>query len=153
MSDPLSNRMELALRACCVLVIGCLAFSVAPARAETAPADLVEVSHDYGGFLVAYEAKWTKLAARHVTVRLSGPCVSACTILAKFIPRQDICVTPTGSMGFHMAFPPFITPDLWKDYPPDIQAWITQKGGLTYSLLWLQAPEIYRFFKRCGPGQ
>jgi hypothetical protein len=124
------------------MVFLCLTTSLA--RAET-----VEISGDYGGFLVAYEAKWKKLASEHAKVRISGPCVSACTILAGYIPREDICVTPNGSFGFHLAIPAFVTPTLWKDYPPDIQAWITRKGGLTLQLLWLQAPEIYRFFHRC----
>jgi len=135
------------MRAWQALVIVFLSLTASIARAET-----VDVSGDYGGFLVAYEAKWAKLAAAHVKVRISGPCVSACTILAGYVPRQDICVTPKGSLGFHLAIPYFVTPTLWKDYPPDIQGWITQKGGLSYSLLWLQAPEIYKFFKKCPPG-
>jgi len=135
------------MRAWRVLAVIIVCVTGSMARAET-----IEIAGDYGGFLVAYEAKFTKLAAEHASVRIAGPCVSACTIVAKFIPRQDICVTPKGSLGFHQAFPPFVTPTLWKDYPPDIQAWITQKGGLTYSLLWLQAPEIYKFFKKCPQG-
>lgn len=141
--------MEWTMRAwqALAVIILCLTVSASIARAET-----VELAGDYGGFLVAYEAKFAKLAAEHANVRIAGPCVSACTVVAKFIPRQDICVTPKGSLGFHQAFPPFVTPTLWKDYPPDIQAWITKKGGLTYSLLWLQAPEIYKFFKKCPQG-
>lgn len=127
------------------IVLLCLAASIA--RAET-----VEIAGDYGGFLVAYEAKWKKLADQHATIRIAGPCVSACTVLAGFIPRDDICVTAKGSLGFHLAFPYFVTPTLWKDYPPDIQAWITKQGGLSYSLIWLQAPEIYKFFKKCPQG-
>jgi hypothetical protein len=126
-----------------VLVI-LLFFTATSARAET-----VEITGDWGGFLVSYQAKWKKLAEQGATVRIEGPCVSACTVLAGYIPRKDICVTPNGSMGFHLAIPSFITPDLWKDYPPDIQDWITMSGGLSYKLLWLQAPEIYHFFKKC----
>ncbi len=134
------------MRAWQALVIVFLSLATSIARAET-----VEINGDYGGFLVAYEAKWKKLADQHANVRIAGPCVSACTIVAGFLPREDICVTPKGSLGFHQAIPFFITPTLWKDYPPDIQNWITEKGGLTLSLLWLQAPEIYHYFKRC-PG-
>jgi len=129
------------------LVFVVLSLAASPAWSET-----VEVSGDYGGFLVAYEAKWKALAAKKdVRVRISGPCVSACTVLAGFIPRPNICVTPKGSLGFHLAFPMFVTPDLWKDYPADLQTWITQKGGLSYQLLWMQAPEIYGFFQKCSP--
>ncbi|HUI11942.1 MAG TPA: hypothetical protein VL048_00575 [Xanthobacteraceae bacterium] len=134
------------MRAWQALVLVVLTLTVSAVRAET-----VEVAGDYGGFLVAYEAKWKKLADENANVRIAGPCVSACTVLAGYIPRDKICATPKGSLGFHLAFPYFITPTLWKDYPPDIQAWITKKGGLSYSLMWMQAPEIYHFFKRC-PG-
>ncbi|MFZ3360600.1 MAG: hypothetical protein WCA56_10580 [Xanthobacteraceae bacterium] len=135
------------MRAWQALAVVSLSLLTSIARAET-----VEISGDYGGFVVAYEAKWKKLATEHAKVRIAGPCVSACTIVAGYIPRGDICVTPNGSLGFHLAFPYFVTPTLWKDYPPDIQEWITQKGGLTYKLMWLQAPEIYKFFKKCPQG-
>lgn len=135
------------MRAWQALAVVVLSLMTSAARAET-----VTISGDYGGFLVAYEAKWKKLAAEHVNVRIAGPCVSACTIVSGYVPREDICVTPNGSLGFHLAMPSFVTPSLWKDYPPDIQWWISQNGGLSYRLLWLQAPDIYRLFKRCEPG-
>lgn len=145
------------MRAWQALAVASLCLAASAARAETLAAsatraETVDIAGDYGGFVVAYEAKWKKLAAEHAQIRISGPCVSACTIVAGFVPRQNICVTPQGSLGFHKAFPPFVTPTLWKDYPPDIQTWITDKGGLTYQLLWMQAPEIYKFFKKCPKG-
>jgi hypothetical protein len=115
----------------------------------TAHAETVVIKSDYGGLLVAYEMKWQKLAAEGANVRIAGPCLSACTALVGYFPRKRICVTPEASFGFHQAFPPFITPQLWKDYPPDIQKWITDKGGLTYQVMWLQAPDIFKFFQKC----
>ena len=133
------------MRAWHALLVVFLCLTTPAAWGET-----VEISGDYGGLLVAYQAKWKELAAKtDVKVRISGPCVSACTVLAGYIPRENICVTPSGSLGFHLGIPAFITPDLWKDYPPDIQEWISRQGGLSYQLLWLQAPEIYRFFGKC----
>jgi hypothetical protein len=133
------NGCAMRARQTLLIIILCLATSAA--AGET-----VEISGDWGGLLALYQAKWKALAAKeHVNVRISGPCVSACTALAYYIPRQNICVTPTGSLGFHLAFPPFIT----QDFPTDIQAWITQKGGLSYHYLWLKAPEIYQFFRQC----
>jgi hypothetical protein len=67
-----------------------LAVIILCVTASTARGETVEIAGDYGGFLVAYEAKFTKLAAEHATVRIAGPCVSACTIVSKFIPREDI---------------------------------------------------------------
>ena len=128
-----------------------LSVVLALAAASAARAETIEITGDWGGLLVAYQAKWKSLAEQGASVRIAGPCVSACTVLAGYIPRDRICATPKGSMGFHLAIPSFITPDLWKDYPADIQNWITKKGGLSYTLMWLQAPEIYKFFRRCDP--
>lgn len=115
-----------------------------------ASAETVEVSDDLGGFVFLYQARWEKLAAKNVNVRVSGRCTSACTVLVGYIPRQNICVTPTGSFGFHSATMQFATDALWKIYPEDIRNWITQHGGLTFlHIMWLQAPETYRFFRKC----
>ena len=135
------------MRAWQALLIVILALTASAARAET-----VEINGDYGGLLVLYQAKWEKLAKEGASIRIAGPCVSACTALVGYFSRDRICVTPKGSMGFHLAIPAFITPDLWKNYPPDIQAWITKNGGLSYSLMWLQAPDIYKFFRKCDRG-
>lgn len=115
-----------------------------------ASAETIEVSNDLGGFVTLYQARWEKLASQNVDVRVSGRCTSACTILLGYIPRQHICVTPTGSFGFHSATMQFATDILWKVYPEDIRAWITQHGGLTFfHIMWLQAPETYHFFRKC----
>lgn len=132
------------MRAWQAVLIFALVFLTSPARAET-----IEIKGDYGGILVIYQAKWEKLAKSGADIRISGPCVSACTALVGYIPRERICVTPTASMGFHQAIPAFVTPDLWKNYPNDIRIWIVKNGGLTYTLMWLQAPEIYKYFNKC----
>jgi hypothetical protein len=135
------------MRAWRALLVLIFALAASSARAEES-----EIKGDYGGILALYQAKWSKLAEQHTSIRISGPCVSACTALVGYIPRENICVTPSASLGFHLAIPAFVTPDLWKDYPPDIQAWITKNGGLSYQLMWLQAPEIYHFFRKCDGG-
>jgi hypothetical protein len=133
------------MRACYyALVMLAFAFLATAAHAET-----IEINGDYGGILVAYQAKWEKLAKEGADVRISGPCVSACTALVGYFPRDKVCVTPTASMGFHQAIPAFVTPELWKNYPNDFRIWIIKNGGLTYTLMWLQAPEIYKFFRKC----
>lgn len=82
-------------------------------------------------------------------VRIVGPCVSACTVLIGYIPRQHICVAPGGYLGFHWATAGFATQELWSAYPSDIRLWISQHGGLSDQMLWLQAPSIYRYFRKC----
>jgi hypothetical protein len=121
--------------------------AVAPSLAS---AETVDVHDDLGGFVFLYQARWEKLAAQNVSVRVSGRCTSACTILIGYIPRKDICVTENGSFGFHLATMQFATDQLLKAYPDDIRDWITKNGGLKFiQIMWLQAPEIFKFFHKC----
>ncbi len=117
--------------------------------ASAASAETIDVADDHGGLLSAYETQWATLAARGVKVRIVGPCVSACTVLVGYIPRQDICVMPNAYLGFHWATTDFHTQELWSVYPADIRQWISQHGGLTNQVIWLQVPYIYRYFRKC----
>jgi hypothetical protein len=128
------------------LLIGTLFLLLArPAFAET-----IEVSDSHGGSVAAYDSRWAGLAARGVDVKIVGPCQSACTVLLGHIPHSRICVTPNASFGFHLAHLQSATATLWNAYSGDIRAWINAHGGLTENFIWLRAPEIYRFFKKCG---
>ncbi len=117
--------------------------------ASAVSAETIDVSDDHGGLLSAYQTQWATLAARGVKVRIVGPCVSACTVLVGYIPRQDICVMPNAYLGFHWATTGFHTQELWSVYPADIRQWISQHGGLTNQVIWLQVPYIYRYFRKC----
>ena len=94
------------------LLAGILSFVTSAASAET-----IDINNDRGGFVFVYQARWEKLALQGVNVRVSGPCLSACTILLGYIPRRDICVTPNASFGFHLATMQSATDQLWKAYP------------------------------------
>lgn len=115
-----------------------------PARAET-----IDVYDNHGGSVVAYDARWAEHARRGVSVRIIGPCQSACTVLLGHIPRNRICVTPQASFGFHQAKRPHATAILWNAYAADIRAWINAHGGLQKEFIWMRAPDTYRYFKRC----
>jgi hypothetical protein len=117
--------------------------------ASVVRAEVVNVSDDHGGLVASYQSQWQGLAARGVSVRIVGPCVSACTVLVGYIPRERICVMPGAYFGFHWATTQFHTQELWNIYPADIRQWISQHGGLTNQLIWLQAPAIYRYFRKC----
>lgn len=118
--------------------------SLAPASAET-----IDVYDNHGGRVADYNSRWAGLAARGVSVRIVGPCQSACTVLLGHIPRSRICVTPKASFGFHLAKLPAATETLRRAYQADIHAWINRNGGLTNTFIWLRAPEIFRYFKKC----
>jgi hypothetical protein len=114
-----------------------------------AAAETIDVSDNHGGSVERYDAQWRANAARGVSVRIVGPCQSACTVLLRHIPRSRICVTPAASFGFHLAHLPSATETLWSSYQSDIRAWINQHGGLQHDFIWLSAPEIFRFFHKC----
>jgi hypothetical protein len=134
--------MSLTIR---TVAAGVIAMTLAlPARSET-----VDVYDAHGGSVVQYEAKWREYAARGVSVRIVGPCQSACTVLLGHIPRSRICVTPSASFGFHLARRPDATATLWSAYQSDIRTWINRHGGLKYEFIWLRAPDIFRFFRKC----
>ena len=121
-----------------------LALITSAVRAET-----IDISNDRGGFVFIYLMKWQKLALQHPNVRISGVCLSACTVLLGYVPRKNICVTDKGVLGFHLATISFATQQLMEVYPDDIKAWIDKNGGLTYRVMWMQAPETYHFFQKC----
>lgn len=112
-------------------------------------AETIEVYDDHGGSVVQYDKRWAGLAARGVRVKIVGPCQSACTVLLGHIPRSRICVTPNASFGFHLAKKTRATAILRNAYQSDIKGWIAKHGGLTEQFIWLRAPEIYRYFKKC----
>jgi hypothetical protein len=132
------------LRAWHAVLASFLFFAPPVANAET-----VQIIDDRGGLIIAYQMQWAMLAPQSVNVQIKGPCVSACTILLGYKPRERICVSSGASLGFHLATPAFVTEDLLRVYPLDIRLWIEQHGGLTHQIIWLQAPDIYGYFQRC----
>ncbi len=127
-----------------VLIAALLCVPAPFARAET-----IDVSDNHGGRVAEYDAAWAAHAREGASVRIVGPCQSACTVLLRHIPRSRICVTPQASFGFHQAHLAQATATLWSGYPADIKAWINQHGGLQKDFIWMRAPDVYRFFKRC----
>ena len=121
-------------------------FAALPVRAET-----IDISDNHGGSVATYDARWAGLAQRGVSVRIVGPCQSACTVLLGHIPRSRICVTPDASFGFHLAHLPQATAMLWGSYPAGIKAWVNAHGGLTHDFIWMRAPNRQRLVVR--PGQ
>jgi hypothetical protein len=115
-----------------------------PASAAT-----VEVSDNHGGSVAQYDARWARLAAQGDNVKIVGPCQSACTVLLGHIPRDRICVTKDASFGFHLANLASAQATLWSAYQPDIRKWIAAHGGLRRDFIWMRAPDIFAYFKRC----
>lgn len=126
------------------LAVALLLMLLGPALARS-----IDISDDHGGSVAAYAARWTDLGAQGVSVRIVGPCQSACTVLLGHIPRNRICVMPAARFGFHLANLQSARATLWAAYAPDIRAWIEAHGGLKHSFVWMQAPDTYRYFSPC----
>lgn len=127
-----------------IILVALVSFVTFSARAES-----IDVSDDHGGSVAEYAQRWAGLARRGVSVRIVGPCQSACTVLLGHIPRNHVCVTPEGSFGFHLAHLPQATATLWSAYSSDIKAWINAHGGLTANFIWMRAPDTFRYFHKC----
>ena len=130
-------------------ILGLTASAVSSAM-PTASAETIEVTYDNGGRFNEYAARWASYRRNGTHVRVAGPCYSECTVLLGQIRRDHICVTADASFGFHLADLPATTAALWKAYPTDIKAWISQHGGLTDEFLLLQSPDLQQFFPKCG---
>jgi len=117
------------MRARQFLLVAILSLTASAARAE-----MIDVSDFHGGLVSTYQTQWSTLAARGVKVRIVGPCVSACTILVGYIPRNNICIMPNAYLGFHWATTDFHTQEMWSVYPPDIRASAERKTPQSHEL-------------------
>ena len=76
-----------------------LMLTAALAAVSTAsPAEVINVTDNHGGRVDLYDHRWTGLAVGDPQVRVTGPCISARTVLLKHVPRGKICVTPDASL-------------------------------------------------------
>src|SRR5689334_18005404 len=124
---------------------GLMTLSVWPLHAET-----IDILDDHGGTTSAYAARWAQHRRDGIHVRIAGPCESECTMIVGSLRRERICVRPDARFGFRVADLPSHTARVWKSWPTDIKIWLSRHGGLTRQLTWLEAPDIYRFFRRCA---
>jgi hypothetical protein len=116
-------------------------------------AKTINISDNHGGSVAQYEARWAELARLGVSVRVVGPCKSACTLLMAHIPRSRICVTPEASFGFHLANSAGGAALAERAYSSssvsDLKAWFAAHGGLTHDFMWMSAPDTYSYFRKC----
>ena len=126
-----------------------VAMALAASNAWPSQAETIDIVDDRGGSSGSYAARWAQYRRDGVHVRITGPCESECTMVIGHLNREHICVTAEGRFGFRLADLPNRTATLWRSYPTDIKIWLSRNGGLTHQLVWMQAPETYRFFRQC----
>ena len=96
------------------------------------------------------------LRASKVQIRVTGACISACTLVLS-LPRSQVCVTSTAKFGFHLATtdntPDVAATDMLKKwfYPESVQAWIDRHGPLAEAPIYLSGDDLIDMgvFPRC----
>lgn len=120
----------------------------------------IRITGDPGGEVAAYLQKYREIRDSGQRVVVDGACLSACTLLTAFIPRDRICVTQRAVLGFHAAsyyddvsreFVPTRSGSkvVMSYYPPEIRRWIDRHGGLTPHILALRGRELAAMYSSC----
>jgi hypothetical protein len=112
----------------------------------TAHAGKVVLQFEKGGPLTDYADRWRAVAAAGVNVEIRRRCMSACTQIMQFIPKEKICFDKHGTLEFHMAWVketnqplPNWTELWWSQQPEDIRAWLRKRG-------WVQKATVETFW-------
>jgi hypothetical protein len=136
------------------LILICL-LGVSPALAE-------RISDDGGGLIETYVQRFSRIRDSGERISVDGQCLSACTLVLAFVPRERICVTPNAVFGFHSAWSyddqggtaldRKATQSLWDMYPERIRQWIRANGGLHQQFIYLRGRQLAAFYPVCLPG-
>jgi hypothetical protein len=140
------------------ILIG-LFFSVALARPSY---PLTRIEDDNGGSLGKYLLRFAAIRDSGDRVVIDGSCFSACTLVTAMIPKNRICVTERGKLGFHAGWVADQdgnrvisvegTQLLYQMYPPMIQKWIARRGGLGPNIIIMKGRELASMYRSCGPA-
>lgn len=137
------------------LLLACLC---TPALAS--PVKPIVIDDSPGGIIQTFLDFYKAIKQSGVPVVLRGMCMSACTYIA-ILPRSQVCVEPTASLGFHLAsdgdgnFDPGYTQAIAERYyPPVLLAWLS-KIKLTPKVQFMSASEMVKIglFPPCSPAE
>jgi hypothetical protein len=128
---------------------------VSPALAE-------RIGEDTGGLIETYVQRFSRVRNSGERIVVDGQCLSACTLMLAYVPRERICVTPNAVFGFHSAWSydaqggqtldQKATQSLWNMYPERIRQWIRANGGLHQKLIYLRGRRLAALYPICSPG-
>jgi hypothetical protein len=138
-----------------LVAVALIAILLAAASASAA----VRINNDPGGQIGPYIDRFSSLRSSGEMVIIDGPCLSACTMLLGFVPRDRICVTSRAKLGFHAAWNPGEdgrrvvsqagTQALWEIYPREVRRWLSRRGGLKTKMIFLQGRELAEMYRPC----
>lgn len=141
---------------------GVLLSAAALALSVTSAFATMRISEDRGGQIGHYLQTFSALRSSGESVVIDGNCLSACTLVLGLVPRERVCATQHARFGFHAAWmpdrdgrpvtSPLGTQALWSFYPASVRRWITQHGGLSRKMIFLQGRELSGIVASCDRG-
>lgn len=118
----------------------------------------IVIGYDGGGLIGDYIKFTSYILNADIKVRITGACISACTLLLS-LPKYQVCIEPDAKLGFHMArdaetgkVDPEATAQLIKMfYPLPVQKWIAEHGPLTIDPIYMEGSEAIKLgvLERC----
>jgi hypothetical protein len=143
--------------AACVGLFAFTFFADTPVARSSPATGLVEIRNDKGGVVIDYAMRVLQLRKEGTSVRVSGRCMSACTLHLS-LPENQICITRGAAFGFHL---PYGASDggnrtardfLYRNYPSWVKAWLEAQGGLSRGMKVMSYRVASRYLKTC-PGR
>lgn len=134
-----------------------LVFAGISCNAEHADSAVL-IKNDGGGDIIPYVAKYLDLQLRGEQVVFDGDCLSACTLALGLLAKDRRCFTKQARLGFHEAYTeygstrlrnPLGTEIFWLVYPMEIRRWISEHGGLTSKVIYLEGKELATMYQPC----
>jgi hypothetical protein len=142
------------------------------------PRQTTKLYYEPGGILLEHEKRWKALAKSGDDVEIRGMCVSACTLITAYIPKERLCFGEHATLMFHqvripkqgakqgvkddLSFEntmPYLlgTQQFVARLPRDILMWIKERGGAEglpgdtpYHFLTLYAGELWNMgYRKC----
>jgi hypothetical protein len=134
-----------------------------PSEAFAAKKSAVVLQLDPGGNVFQYRDRWREIAQSGEDVEIRGPCLSACTLIMGYVPKERLCFGDYASLQFHAAregasgkLSERATWDVFRSYPNDIREWLKGRGGvpkMTAAFWELGAKELWVMgYRRCEPN-
>ena|SRR5215831_20259750 len=168
------KKLALTLMLACLLDPASSHAQNADITKHPASGGVIRLHNDHGGLLTAYRDRFIQARENGERVVIDGMCMAACTLAVGLLPRGRVCVTPQAVLGFQSAWkPPFwmtgiaalsggrgisepdripnarATQVMMNIYPPVLQQWINQHGGLTPKLIYLRGKELAAIVPKC----
>lgn len=112
-------------------ILLCVQQGTLPVAAAQAPNPIV-IDDDDGGPIAFFLMWYDRLVESHTPVVLRGICVSACTLVL-MLPKTQVCVEPTASLGFHLAsaagkpLSGYTSALIRRYYPMSVRKWLVGK--------------------------